>query len=76
MAEGGSKSQDDFINEYARTRLVLWCEYEVTKTLGYHLEADTPSIVEYAIKKGWLTTRQPRRVTTSGFSVAAAYLRR
>lgn len=70
-----NKAQDDFLNEYARTRLIEWCAQELLE--GKLDLTNQPSIlIEAALEKGWLTKREPRALTAKGYTTAAAFLRR
>ena len=70
-----SKAQDDFLNDYARTRLIEWCAQELLEG-KLDLTSQPPLLVEAALEKGWLTKREPRSLTAKGYTTAAAFLRR
>jgi hypothetical protein len=69
-----SKAQDDFLNEYARTRLIEWCAQELLEG-KLDLTSQPPLLIEAALEKGWLTKREPRSLTAKGYTTAAAFLR-
>lgn len=69
-----SKGELDFINEMTRKLLVGWAHSQVQ---GGELDLKgVDPYVNHAIAKGWLSKREPRRVSSTGFKVAGAYLRR
>jgi hypothetical protein len=70
----GSAGERDFILEYTRSQLVKWANHLVTEGC---LPDKVPSLyLEVALSKGWLTKKEPRRLTAKGFKAAAAFLRR
>jgi len=78
-----TKAELDFIAQQTRVHLVSWADHEVSFGSVPHEisgEADCPdrlqTYLEYALDKGWLTKRVPRRLTAKGWSTAAAFLKR
>ena len=69
-----SAGKDDFIVEHTRSQLVGWAHHCVMEGC---LPAQIPAIyLETALKKGWLTKKEPRQLTSKGFKAAASFLRR
>lgn len=69
-----SAGENDFIVEYTRSQLVKWAHHCVTEGC---LPDRIPAIyLEVALKKGWLTKKEPRKLTAKGFKAAASFLRR
>lgn len=73
-----SKGEQSFIDQYSRKLMAEeWAcqtvESGQIRESGQRLEA---VCLEHALSKGWLTKREPRRVTAKGFEVAASFLRR
>ena len=68
-----------FINEYTRKLLVDWAN--VCRQNGelpadqFDPESENP-YVQHAFKKGWITKRLPRKLTSGGWGTAAAFLKR
>jgi len=73
-----SAAQRKFLNEYVRTLLVQWAAYEVENGSPHpSLNEHTPSIfVRFALEKGWVTKRSPRRLSAGGWGTAASFLKR
>jgi hypothetical protein len=70
-----NKSQEDFIAEYTRTLLVQWA-HETLTSESPDLKGVSQIYIDKAQEKGWLSKKEPLRVSASGFSTAASYLRR
>jgi len=77
-----SKGELAFIDQFTRKLMVEWGRQclahgslnEPTKAdLGNDL---TMACVEHALTKGWLTKREPRKLTARGWSVAVSFLKR
>ena len=80
-----SKTETDFIEQYARIHLVEWCcqciEHGAIMDVGAAGEtkaqkAITSKCLEFALEKGWVGKSEPRKVLAKGFSTAAAFLKR
>jgi len=79
-----SKGEENFIDQYTRKLMVDWAITQVSRPMDEDpLKAITQGrpgsltiFVEHALKKGWLTKREPRRLTAKGFQVAASFLKR
>jgi hypothetical protein len=73
-----SKGELEFIDQYARSLTVAWATQcisgpgEIPDTPGVR---DTPYF-RHAVEKGWITKKEPRRLTAKGFQTAASYLKR
>ena len=80
QGEGGkmkSKGEQSFIDQYSRKLMVQWaCQTVESGQIGEAVWAVEEACLEHALSKGWLTKREPRRVTAKGFEVAASFLRR
>jgi hypothetical protein len=77
--QGENKAQEEFLTEYARSVLVSWCAHEAlpdTAVIGGGVDNAHPVLLAMALEKGWVTKREPHRITAKGYSVAAAFLRR
>jgi len=72
-----SVAQKKFINEYVRTLLVRWADIEVSGGEWYMEETESliQVYVDYARFKGWVSKKK-NRLTATGFSTAAAFLKR
>jgi hypothetical protein len=72
-----TKGEIDFINEKTRALLGEWAHTQVVtgELPPSDLEGLEPYI-EHALSKGWLSKKSPHRVSSGGFKVAAAFLRR
>ena len=73
-----TKTQQDFIAQYARKLLVEWCLYQ----LRFGNMPTVPSnsgrrdvYLDHAESKGWVN-KAGSKVLSKGFSTAAAFLRR
>ena len=82
-----SKTEGDFIEQYARVFLVEWCcqtiaSGSITAVEGHiDLGLDIRAIIaqlclEHAVEKGWVGSKAPQKVLAKGFSTAAAFLKR
>ena len=80
-----SEGEKDFLNELTRSLLVSWAAASLaTKTIGDPLLAApnplvalaVPLCLEYAVSKGWVSKKEPRRVLSPGHKTAASYQRR
>lgn len=69
-----------FINEMSRSLLVGWAdECARTGNLQYgwtDLEVQADLYKAHALYKGWVTKSQPRRLTSTGWDLAASFLKR
>lgn len=80
LLEGKTKGELNFINEFTRTLLVKWCDYqlrygEMPKCDGSVRSKSTALYMEFAQSKGWVS-KDGTKVLSNGFKVAAAFLRR
>lgn len=72
-----SKGEQSFIDQYSRKLMVQWaCQTVESGQIGLSTSAVEEACLEHALSRGWLTKREPRRVTAKGFEVAASFLRR
>lgn len=72
-----TKSEEAFIDQYTRSLTVGWADHMVQFPEGsVPLKGVDPAYTEHALAKGWLTKREPRRLTAKGFQVAASFLKR
>jgi hypothetical protein len=71
-------AQLDFVKERTRQKLVGWAEYELEhETCPSEVVVDPPALyVEYAMSRGWLSKRKPRKLLSGGWKAAGAFLRR
>lgn len=73
-----SKAEEAFIDQYTRKLMVSWADVCVQ---AGHLpdrftsDSDNP-YVQHAFAKGWITKREPCRLTAKGFGVVASFLKR
>ena len=70
-----------FINEYARSLLVEWarvCAQNGSLPLEQFSDerAEKNIYLAHALKKGWLTKKEPRRLTEGAWGLAANFLKR
>lgn len=74
-----TKAEENFIDQYTRSLLVRWGDALIRSTTpAMHPViggADEP-YTQHAINKGWVTKREPRRLTSKGWSTAASFLKR
>jgi len=83
-----SKAEEAFIDQYTRKLMVDWAAHMILYSDGsivkeavqddLHPEVryDLNPYIDHALAKGWLTKREPHRLTAKGFGVAAAFLKR
>ena len=74
-----SQHELNFINQYTRQLMVKWADtcLQVGSLPEGQFRPDSPNpYVQHAFKKGWLTKREPRRLTASGWGVATSFLKR
>lgn len=74
LLEGKSKAELDFIKERARMYLVKWADQQIQNNQVDF--SGGPVFLEFAQSKGWVSKKEPLKVLTPGFKVAAAFLRR
>jgi hypothetical protein len=71
-----SKGEQNFIDQMSRKLLVMWADHLIRYPEGT-IPGDTPMpYMMHALKKGWLTKREPHRLTAKGFQTAASFLKR
>lgn len=76
MAER-SKGEQNFIDQMTRKLLVMWADHMVRHPDGaVPLKGVAVAYHNHALKKGWLTKREPHRLTAKGFQTAASFLKR
>lgn len=77
---GRSKAEENFIDQYTRKLLVEWAYSQVATPLNEEAvrtaSLGRPVFFAHALAKGWLTKREPHRLTAKGFGVAASFLKR
>ena len=78
MAER-SRGELAFIDQFTRKLMVTWGGQCVA--LGTLTDLDSPdklaeACLTHALSKGWLTKREPRRLTAKGWTVAVSFLKR
>jgi hypothetical protein len=83
-----SKGEEEFIEQKTRELLVVWADHclksegqlpdfegdpsnQAVKDLGIHKD-----YWDLALSRGWLTKKTPRTLTSAGWGVAAAFLKR
>jgi len=80
-----SKTETDFIEQYARVHLVEWCcqtiEHGSIVEVGAVGETKAQKNIaskclDFAIEKGWVGKSDPKKVLAKGFSTGAAFLKR
>lgn len=72
-----TKSEEAFIDQYTRSLTVGWATHMVQCPEGaVPLKSVALAYQSHALAKGWLTKREPRRLTAKGFQVAASFLKR
>ena len=72
-----SKAEEAFIDQYTRRLTVEWADHMVRCPGGVPLwERVAPVYIDHALAKGWITKREPRRLTAKGFGIAASFLKR
>ena len=73
-----SKGENAYIDQYTRKLMSEWANVCVKKGKlpdWIKVDSDDP-YVQHAFAKGWFTKREPHRLTASGWSTAAAFLKR
>jgi len=76
MAER-SKGEQNFIEQMSRKLLVGWAHHMVQHPDGVVPLKDVAIAYQsHALSKGWLTKREPHRLTAKGFQTAASFLKR
>jgi hypothetical protein len=76
MAER-SKGELAFIEQRTRQLLVEWADRQLREgSLGSIHVTTIQVYVEHALYKGFLTKREPTRLTAKGWSAAASFLKR
>lgn len=75
--EERSKGEMAFIDQMTRKLLVGWAHHMVQHPEG-SLPLNNVAIPyqSHALKKGWLTKREPHKLTAKGFQTAASFLKR
>ena len=72
-----SKGELAFIEQHTRMMLVDWAFEQVSRgELPEHVRHGRPVFFDFALSKGWLSKREPHRLTATGFGVAASFLKR
>jgi len=72
-----SKGEEAFIDQKTRSLTVEWADHMVRCPGGVPLwERVAPVYFDHALAKGWITKREPHRLTAKGFQVAASFLKR
>ena len=72
-----SKAEEAFIDQMTRKLLVGWAHHMVMHPEGaVPLQGVAIAYQSHALTKGWLTKREPHRLTAKGFGVAASFLKR
>jgi hypothetical protein len=72
-----SKGEQNFIDQMTRKLLVGWAHHLVQHPEGtVPLKGIAIAYQSHALSKGWLTKREPHRLTAKGFGVAASFLKR
>jgi hypothetical protein len=72
-----SKAEESFIDQYTRSLTVEWADHMARYPDGIPLwERVAPVYFDHALAKGWITKREPHRLTAKGFQVAASFLKR
>ena len=80
MAER-TKAEEAFIDQYTRKLMVEWAKQSLAfGSVNEPTTADLTSgmmvYFDFALSKGWLSKREPHRLTAKGFGVAASFLKR
>ena len=76
-----TKAEENFIDQYARKLLVEWARQtlafdQINEPERLDIRQGTMTYFDHAIEKGWVSKREPRKVTAKGFGVAVAFLKR
>ena len=74
-----SRGELVFIDQFTRKLMVTWGGHCVA--FGSLTNLDPPNklteaCLTHALSKGWLTKREPRRLTAKGWTVAVSFLKR
>jgi hypothetical protein len=80
MAER-TKAEEAFIDQYTRKLMVEWAKQSlafgsVNEPTTADLKSGMMVYFDFALSKGWLSKREPHRLTAKGFGVAASFLKR
>jgi len=70
-----TKSQTSFAIEYARQLLVRWAD-QTLRDVPLTVHGEEEIYLAIARDKKWVGKREPARVTASGFTAAAGFLKR
>ncbi len=80
-----TKAEETFIDQYTRSILVQWGKRLLQENNGQlrvggvvvepNLIHEQPYL-DHALKKGWVTKKEPRRLTAKGWQTAASFLKR
>ena len=74
-----SKGENAYIDQKTRQLMSEWanvCVQAGKLPADQFKEGSSNPYVQHAFAKGWITKREPRRLTASGWSTAAAFLKR
>ena len=76
-----TKAEENFIDQYTRKLLVLWAQQTLAfGKINEPTRADTARgtdlYFEHVRTRGWVGKKEPARLTSKGFSTAAAFLKR
>lgn len=69
-----TEAEKGFIDQYTRSLMVDWAKAHVAGDL--RIGSEQEPYLSFAIGKGWVSKKEPYKVLSTGFTVAAAYLRR
>ena len=71
-----SKGEEAFINQMTRKVMIKWADHCLKNPLGSIPVPGPCPYHNHALAKGWITKKEPRRLTSKGWGVAAAFLKR
>ena len=73
-----TKAEETFIDQYTRSILVKWGNHLVQGYKAHHSQnvIHEQPYLDHALKKGWVTKKEPRRLTAKGWQTAASFLKR
>lgn len=71
-----SVAESKFIDEMARKMLVSCADFVLRENQDFPETYLPEPYASQALKRGWLSKRNPRRLTGKGYEAAASYLRR
>ena len=76
-----SKGEQAFIDQYTRKMMVAWAKQsiafgELNEPIPADIKGGMMVYFDHALAKGWITKREPHRLTAKGFQVAASFLKR